>query len=101
MVNVPEDVPVVIVTLEGTVAEPLDEERLTLTPPGSARPFKVRVPIALVPPTTEVGEIVNPTRLAGVMVSVPCWVLLPRVPVTVAVWVAGTPLVVTVKLADV
>jgi len=54
-----------------------------------------------VPPTTVVGASVTLLSVGGVMVSVPVAVLLPWVPVMVAVVELATAVVVTVKVADV
>jgi hypothetical protein len=100
MVKVAVELPAATVTRLGTVADPLDEDRLTRAPPGPAWPLSVTVPVELLPPTTEVGETVTLTKVAAVRVSVPCCEP-PRVPVTFTVVVELTPPVVTVKLAEV
>lgn len=57
-----------IVTVFGTVASMLLEERATTMPAGAASPFRVRVPVEDTPPSTCEGAIVNPTNWAGLMV---------------------------------
>jgi hypothetical protein len=91
------------VTLEGTVAAlGLLEESDTRVPPCGATALKETVPVAFVPPITEVGEMVNDaTDGVVVSVSVPATLSLvieavtctPKVPVTVCV--------VAVKFAEV
>jgi hypothetical protein len=101
MVNVPLVLPGEMYVVPGTLADPLEEDRVTRVPRNPEAPVNVTVPVALVPPTTVVGEMESPETPAVVRVSVPWAVLLPRVPVTVTVVVEYTPLLVTVKLADV
>jgi hypothetical protein len=55
-VKVAEVAPAATVALPGTVAFPLLEASVTLTPPGPAGPLRVTVPVDGVPPVTEVGE---------------------------------------------
>lgn len=91
------------VTVDGTVAtDVLLLERLTLAPPEGAAPVNVTVPVELLPPLTLVGLSVSDASVtdedAGLMVSVACCELLPSVAVIVAVVVAVTDVVVTVKL---
>lgn len=51
----PELFPDAIVTCAGTVAAPLSEERLTTTPLAPAFCERVTVPVAVLPPVTDVG----------------------------------------------
>jgi hypothetical protein len=54
-VNVAVVAPWATVTLAGTLAAVLSDERVTVNPPASAGALNVTVPVALVPPRTEVG----------------------------------------------
>jgi hypothetical protein len=59
--NVALVAPAATVTVAGTVATVLEDDRLTTKPPVGALPFvKVTVPVADVPPGTAVGLIVRP-----------------------------------------
>ena len=54
------------ITLEGTLAEPLLLESITLTPPIGAGPLRVTVPVEdCTPPTTLVGLNVSEERETG------------------------------------
>lgn len=44
--------------------------KVILNPPVGAFPDKTTVPVALVPPPTELGLIVRPDKVAGVTVKV-------------------------------
>ncbi len=57
MVNVPEEAPALIVMLEGTVAQALLLDKETAMPPVGAAPLRLTVPVAEMPPKTEVGVI--------------------------------------------
>jgi hypothetical protein len=95
-----EDDPAGIVTLEGT-DEPLVEERLTTAPPVPAGVLKVIVPVAETPPTSSFGLRVSPLIVVeGLIVRVAVWVT-PNVALILAVWVAATLSVLTVKVAEV
>ena len=58
-VNVPEDCPAAIVTVEGTAAEALLLWRAMAVPPASAGVERVTVAKAVLPPTTVAGATVN------------------------------------------
>ena len=60
-VNVPEVAPPATVTLAGVVADALLSWSVTTIPPAGAAPFKVTLPVELVPPVTAVGLRVNET----------------------------------------
>jgi len=60
MVKVAEDEPAATLTLAGTVALALLEDRLIVAPPDGAALLSVTVPVALFPPTMDVGEIPTP-----------------------------------------
>ena len=51
--------PAATVTLTGTVAGPVPAERATTAPPVGAGLVRVTLPIALSPPTTELGVMVS------------------------------------------
>jgi hypothetical protein len=101
ILNVTDVAPANTVTLAGTVALALLDERLITVPPGPAAPLSVTVPIADVPPRTEVGETLMPASVAGVIVSVAVSVTLPSKAVIVAEVLADTAVVEIVKVADV
>jgi hypothetical protein len=66
IVNVALVAPAGMVTLEGTCAiETLLENRFTRAPPVGATPFSVTVPLELFPPTTVLGVLVKPDRVAA------------------------------------
>ena len=79
-----EVAPAGIVTCGATVALGLSEERLIDTPPVAAGPDKVMVPAELVPPLTVDGDKEMLIRTGGIMVRTVLAVLLPNVPVIVA-----------------
>lgn len=60
--------PAATVTVDCTVAFVLFEERLIPTPPVAAGPDKVTVPVALLPPTTDAGEMVTLRRVGASIV---------------------------------
>lgn len=64
--NVAVSEPSATVTLVGTDAFPLLEDKLTATPPEGAAPVNVTVPVADVPPTTDEGDTVIVEGTAGV-----------------------------------
>jgi len=74
--GVVETINVAVVAPAGTVTEPvtvalaLFDDRLTTVPLGPAGPFRVTVPLDVLPPTTEVGERVTLIREAALTVSV-------------------------------
>lgn len=69
-VNVAVVDPAATVTDAGTVALVELELSETVSPPVGAVPFRVTVPVELVPPTTEVGETVTELRVGALMVNV-------------------------------
>jgi hypothetical protein len=99
--NVAEVAPAATVTLDGGAAEDPLDERATTSPPVGEGPFKVMVPFADDPPTTELGEIVRLDRDGGTIVSVPGTDVPASVAVITAEVVPTTGVVETAKLADV
>src|SRR5579883_1203073 len=103
MVNVADVCPEATVTFAGTLAalELLESE--TDAPPEGAAPLRVTVPVEVAPPVTLVGLTVSEDRFgAGALtVNVAVFVTLLYVPLIVAVVLADTEVVVTVKVADV
>jgi hypothetical protein len=97
--NVAVAEPAPTVTLAGTVALVLLEDRLTTVPPGPAGPAKVTVPTAAVPPKTVAGAVVTPSSVAGVIVNVAVADWPPEAAVMVADVLADTAEVATVKVA--
>jgi hypothetical protein len=69
-VNIALEAPLGMMTVAGTVALPLLDESEIVAPTDGAAPFRVTVPVAEPPPPTDVGFIVNPVSVAGVIVSV-------------------------------
>ena len=65
------------VTVVWTVAKPLFDTRVTTSPPGPARPFRVTVPVDDVPPTTEFDERETLNTPAGTTPMYWVWMLLP------------------------
>jgi hypothetical protein len=64
------------VTVAGTVAHVVSElERATAKPDEPALPFRVTVPVTLLPPTTGLALSETPDRVAGCTVSVPLFVV--------------------------
>jgi hypothetical protein len=101
IVNVALVAPAAIVTLAGTwTADVLLLDRVTTAPPMGAFPLRVTVPVELLPPTTEVGDLLTDDNDAAVTVRV-ALALTPRVAVITDVVVEVTPRVVTVKVVDV
>jgi len=99
-VNVALVAPEAIVTLEGTDA-PLEAERLTVVPPVGAARDRLTVPVAELPPTTEMGETLTPAR-SGVRIVRLAFEVAPfNVPEIVAVTVLVTVVVVTVNVPEV
>jgi hypothetical protein len=88
------------VTLTGKVAFALFDDRLTTVPPWPAGPFKVTVPVEVLPPATAAGKSVTVISDAGVIVSVAVWLEVPSVPVSIADVRLETPVVVTVNVAE-
>lgn len=71
--------PEATVTVEGTVADELLEDRLTAKPLDGAGPLIVTVPVDVPPPVTDVGLRLMPVRAGGVMVSLAVSFTAPRV----------------------
>lgn len=101
IVKVAEMAPDATVTDAGTVAAVLLDDKLMSVPPGPAGPSSVTVPVEEAPPLTDVGEMENPFRTAGVTVKLAVFVLVPSEAVTVADVEDETAEVVTVKVAEV
>jgi len=99
MVNVAVVLPLGTVTDAGTVAELLLLVSVTTSPPGPAASLSVSVPIALLPPRTEVGVTVKDPRPQGLIVRI----AVADTPFNTAVMVVVSgelkPAVVTVKVA--
>jgi len=101
-VNDADVAPAATVTLGGTVALVLLEDKVTTDPPVGAGPFRLTVPVEGVPPTTEVGTSVTlASATDGVIVSVAVTDAVPSLAVIVAVVAVVTDVVVAVKVADV
>ena len=58
------------VTVNGTVALVLPDERLTMAPPVAAGPFSVTVPVEGFPPTILVGTRATLAKPAGLIVRI-------------------------------
>jgi len=100
IVKVAELLPAGMFTDGGTcAAEILLLCSVTNAPPPGAAPVRVTVPVALFPPTTELGLLVREDKDAVFTVRVALR-LVPYVPVITADVLAATTLVVTVKVAD-
>ena len=69
-VNVAVVEPAGMVTVAGGTTLWPFVDKLTVVPPVGAGEPRVRVPVEEVPPTTEVGDTVKPTRPVGESVSV-------------------------------
>ena len=104
----------VVVTVNVTVLEPpgtvtvfdttalVELDVSVIEPPfGGATPLKVTVPVEDAPPRTVLGETVTDCNVAGLTVRVDLALLEPIAAVMVTVSELATPLVVTVKLAEV
>jgi len=75
IVKFTDSCPAATVTLAGTVALGLVEDRITTAPFGPAAPFNVAVPVEGVPPMTELGDTETLAMLAVTIVSVAVWVM--------------------------
>ena len=100
-VNVALVAPADTVTLAGTLVEGSELDSVTAIPPLGAALLSVTVPVAEVPPATEVGLTVKEASPAAETVTVAVALAPLAVAVSVAVVVVATGVVVTVKLADV
>lgn len=85
------------VTEAGTMAAEEPEERETTSPEGPAPPDKVTLPVAVAPPTTEVGVNVTVETAAGVIVRRAVWETLLKVAVRVTGVLTETPFVLSTK----
>jgi len=94
IVNVPVVAPAGTVAVPVTVAFGVLETKAIEAPPAPAGPFRVRVPVAAVPPVTVAGEMVSPVSVAGLIVKVPVFDTVPWLPVIVTGVAVATPLVV-------
>lgn len=91
--------PAAIMTLAGTcAANVLLLCRVTTAPPVGAAPFRVTVPVALFPPTTDVGVRVTEESVGALIVSVVV-LLTPYVPVIVAIVLTATGVVLILNVA--
>jgi hypothetical protein len=79
--NVAVDAPAATVTLTGTVAAAILDERSTMRPPVGAGPESVTVPVDDAPPRTDVGDTVTLAATGATTVSVTDLFTVPRVPV--------------------
>lgn len=100
-VNVAVVAPAATVTVAGTFAMVELEVTLTAIPAVGAGLPRVTVPVAEVPPITDVGATFSDVTVGAVIVKIALWEAPNSVPETVAVADAGTDKVVTVKLAEV
>ena len=64
------EAPAAMVTVAGNITDEELEVTVTVNPPAGARPLRVILPVAVNPPMTEAGAMLNPVKLAGVMVNV-------------------------------
>jgi hypothetical protein len=70
--------PAVTVTLDGTVARAgLLLDSVTTAPPAGAGPLKLTIPVAEVPPRTQLGETASEESVAGKVVVADWIVMLP------------------------
>ena len=101
-VNVAVEEPPAIVTVAGTVAFELLDERFTIMPPAGAGKDKATVPVVEDPPVTEAGESDTLETVPGAeIVNVPDAVLVSRVAEIDADMVVVTEVVETVNVAEV
>jgi len=92
--------PAETVTLAGTVAFGLLDERLMTEPPAGAAVKRVTVPVADAPPTTDVGDTETLESPGGFIDRVAVWVLPLNVAEIVDVVLAVTDFVVTGNVAE-
>jgi hypothetical protein len=64
-VNLAVVAPAATVTIAGTVAYPLLEDRVTINPPVGAARLMVTVPVDDPPPVTDVGDKLKPVTVLG------------------------------------
>lgn len=104
-VNVTEVCPAGMVTEAGTVADALDEESVTRTPPIVAGAVSVTVPVEVPPPAMVVGFKVKPLMVPVVVPAAPiisaAVTVLADEAVMLAVAALGPAVVETVKVAEV
>lgn len=99
--NVAEELPAGMVTNGRSEMLELLEEIVTFTPPDGASPDRFTVPVVPTPPITVAGLKVMLMRVAGVNVSDAVLETPLRVAVIVAVAELETPVVATLKVAEV
>lgn len=101
-VNVAVVAPAATVTDAGTVAFVVSElTSVVMTPPVLALPFRVTVPVEVVPETTEAGFKVTVAMSAGLtVIGAVAWICCFTAEIVTGVATA-TPSVVTVKMAEV
>lgn len=97
--NVPVVLPAVTVTAVGGLAKALFEDNSITVPFAGAGPFRVTRPVALFPPTTELGETVSPVKTSDVIVRVALAEPDPTCAVIVALVGLGIADVAMVKVA--
>ncbi len=98
-VKLAEIEPPATVTWLGTMASPLEEASVTTSPPEGAGPLIVTAPVALLPPTTGLGSTVRYVTDAGWIVRGVLTVVPFKVAEIVAVVLAVSDTVVTVKVS--
>jgi hypothetical protein len=98
-VNVAVVAPWATVTVAGTVAAVLSDERFTTKPPAGATLASVAVPVADVPPITIVGLSETLEMAGGLIVRAAVFVTPPAVAAIVAVVTVPIAVVVTVHVA--
>jgi hypothetical protein len=86
-------------TVAGTTALVLLDERLTSVPPGPPGALRVTVPVEILPPATDGGAIATLSSVPGVTVKVAFVDWPPDVAVITAAVLVETPFVVMVKVA--
>jgi len=97
-VKVPVLDPLGMVTVGGTETPVEPDERLIVVPPAGDGRFRLTVPIAELPPMSELGETTSPDSSGVSMLSDVVKVLLPCIAEIVAVTLAVTAVVLIVKL---
>ena len=79
--NVAVDAPAATVTLAGTDAATRLDDNVTMRPPAGAGPESVTVPVADVPPRTDVGATETPDATGATTVNVTDLLIVPKVAV--------------------